>query len=89
MSADVNDEQHIAAAGMALLDAADAAEGLQADDLRLAALSESGCFEAMPDGSAVFLETRAVRAAMQRPLSGQPMSGADILTLLVTTGRAG
>ena len=88
MSADVNDEQYIADAGMALLDAAELAEGLSAADQRLAALSELGCFETMPDGNEQFLETPAMRAALQRPLSGAPASGSDILALIVATARS-
>jgi hypothetical protein len=83
MSADVNDEQHVAAAGMALLDAADLAEGMRSEDQRLLSLSEAGCFETMPKGGAVFVETDAIRAAIQRPLVGTAMSGSEILTLVV------
>lgn len=72
---------------MALLDAARLAEGLRSEDARLVTLSELGCFETMPDQTAVFVETHAVRAAVQRPLAGTPMSGSDILTLLVTSGE--
>lgn len=85
MSADVNDEQGIAGAGMALLDAAKLAESLPAQDQRLVLLSEAGRFETMPNDTALFLETPALRAAMQRPLAGAPMSGSDILALLVDT----
>jgi hypothetical protein len=85
MSADVNDEQGIAGAGMALLDAAKLAETLSAQDQRLILLSEAGRFETMPNDTALFLETPALRAAMQRPLAGEPMSGSDILALLVDT----
>jgi hypothetical protein len=85
MSADVHDEQHIAGAGMALLDAAKLAERLTAQDPRLVALSEAGRFETMPKSTARFLETPALRAAMQRPLAGSPLSGSDILALVVDT----
>jgi hypothetical protein len=84
-SADSTNGQHIAAAGMALLDAAALAERLPATDRRLRRLSGAGCFETMHDGSSAFLETPDLRAAVQRPLSGAPMSGADILALLVLT----
>jgi hypothetical protein len=87
LSADVNNEQHIARAGMALLDAALVAEHLSATDERLAALSEAGLFETMPDGKALFLETGEVRAAVQRPLAGTSMSGPEVLHLLVYTAR--
>lgn len=83
MSSDVNKEPHIARAGMALLDAAELAEGLFPWDPRLVALSEAGRFESMPDNTALFLETAALRAAVQRPLAGDPMSGPEILALLV------
>ena len=89
LSADVNDEQHIAAAGMALLDAARLAERLSSTDERLIALSDAGRFETMPDSKARFIETDELRAAVQRPISGAPMSGHDILTLLVHTARRG
>lgn len=85
MSSDVHDEPHIARAGMALLDAARLAEELSPSDPRLVALSEAGRFESMPDDTARFLETPAVRAAVQRPLAGVPMSGSEILVLLVDT----
>jgi hypothetical protein len=87
LSADVNKQQHIARAGMALLDAAIIAETLSATDDRLTALSESGLFETLSGGKARFLETSEVRAAIQRPLSGTPMSGPDILALLVESAR--
>jgi len=85
LSADVNDEQLIARAGMALLDAAMIAEKLSARDGRLTALSEAGRFETMPGGGARFVETAELRAAIQRPLSGTPLSGHDIVALLVDT----
>ncbi|HEX7746786.1 MAG TPA: hypothetical protein VF462_16180 [Micromonosporaceae bacterium] len=88
-SADVTDEQQIAHAGMALLDASTMAAKLLPTDERLAALSEAGLFETMPGGKAVFLETAELRAAIQRPLSGTPMTGQQILALLVDTARRG
>jgi hypothetical protein len=87
LSADVTKEQHIARAGMALLDAAKIAEGLSPTDARLKALSEAGRFETMPNGHALFLETAELRAAVQRPLAGAPMSGHEILRLIVDTVR--
>lgn len=87
LSADVSDEQQIAHAGMALLDASRIAADLQPTDERLTALSEAGLFETMPDEKAIFLETAELRAAIQRPLSGTPMSGHEILALLVATAR--
>jgi hypothetical protein len=89
MAADVNDEDHVAGAGMALLDAAVLAERLLPDDERLTSLSLAGRFESMPGGAARFLETEEVRAAVQRPLAGPPMAGSDILALVVRTGATG
>ena len=85
LSADSTGEQHIARAGMALLDAAALAEHLPATDRRLLALSLAGRFETMPDGASEFLETQDVRAAIRRPISGASMTGEQILDLLVTT----
>ena len=87
LSADVNDAQETASAGMALLDAAALAEQLRPTDEILRRLSEAGRFETMPDGKAVFLETSDLRAAIQRPLLGGPMTGHEILTLVVKTAR--
>jgi hypothetical protein len=83
LSADATGEQHIASAGMALLDAAQVAERLTRGDARLATLTRAGRFESMPDGTSRFLETDSVRRVIQRPLSGTPMSGAEILDLVV------
>jgi hypothetical protein len=85
LSADTTGEQHIASAGMALLDAAEVAERLSAVDARLATLTRAGRFECQQDGTSRFLETDSVRRAIQRPLSGVPMSGAEILDLLVAS----
>lgn len=82
LSADSTGEQHIADAGMALLDAASLAERLPATDRRLEALSRAGCFEAMRGGTTRFAETSDLRAVVQRPLAGTPMSGEQILDLL-------
>jgi len=87
LSADATNEQHIAAAGMALLDAAAIAEHLPAGDARLRDLSLAGRFETMEEGFSTFVETADVRAVVQRPLAGSPMSGEDILTMLVATAR--
>lgn len=83
LSADSTGEQHIASAGMALLDAAGVAERLLPTDPRLATLTRAGRFESMPGGGSTFLETDSVRRVIQRPLSGVPMSGEAILDLLV------
>lgn len=85
LSADSTGEQHIASAGMALLDAAVLAGHLPGTDPRLAALSRAGRFETMPDGASSFMETPALRGVIQRPVSGHPMSAAEILDLLVAT----
>jgi hypothetical protein len=89
LSADVNEADQIAQAGMALLDAASTAEALPADDPTLIALSEAGRFESMPGGKARFVETPRLRAAVQRPISGAPMAGAQILALLVDSACNG
>ena len=83
LSADLTGEQHIATAGMALLDAAALAERLPFGDRRLEALSRAGRFEAMPEGASRFLESPDLRAVVQRPLSGSSMSGEQILALLI------
>jgi hypothetical protein len=83
LSADAADEQRTASAGMALLDAAHAAGRMPRTDPRLAALTRSGHFEPMPGGGSRFVETDAIRRAIQRPLSGTPMSGDEILDLLI------
>jgi hypothetical protein len=67
---------------MALLDAANLAESMAAEDERLVALSDAGCFESMPDGTAVFVGTPRLVAVIRRPLSGADMTGAKILTAL-------
>lgn len=85
MSADVMGSQNTAQAGMALLDAAHVADAMTADDPRLTLLSEAGLFESMPEGRARFVETPAVRAAVQRPLVDDPQAGREIVDLLVAT----
>ncbi|MGH3317101.1 MAG: hypothetical protein ACRDO0_13235, partial [Nocardioidaceae bacterium] len=86
-SADVNDAQTTARAGMALLDAALLAEAMPERDRRLRELSEAHCFESLPEREARFLETPAIRSAVQRPLSGEPMTGAQVIDLIVATTR--
>ncbi len=83
LSADSTGDQHIASAGMALLDAAGVAERLLPGDRRLATLTRAGRFESMPDGGSTFLETDNMRRVIQRPLSGAAMSGEEILDLLI------
>jgi hypothetical protein len=85
LSADATNENHIATAGMALLDAAGLAERLPAEDQRLHALSLAERFDAMPDGTMRFVESPEMRAVVQRPLSGTSMSGGEILAALVDT----
>ena len=82
MSADVNLQQHVARAGMALLDAALLAERLQPSDFRLRLLSETGRFETMPDETLVVVETAGMRAVLQRPLAGVSLTGDEVLTSL-------
>jgi hypothetical protein len=88
LTADVTTQQHVAHAGMALLDAAAIAEHLTRTDPSLARLTEAGCYESMPDLGVRFVETEAVRAAVQRPLSGEPMTGRDILMLIAAVANA-
>lgn len=85
LSADEAEDQHIARAGMALLDAAALADYLPATDRRLEAMTRAGCFETMPGGTCRFVESDGLRAIVQRPLAGAPMTGAQILDLLVKT----
>jgi hypothetical protein len=86
-SADVNDAQTTARAGMTLLDAALLAEAMPEGDRRLRALSEAHCFESLPEREALFLETPAIRSAVQRPLAGEPMTGVQVIDLIVATAR--
>jgi hypothetical protein len=83
LSADSTGDQHIASAGMALLDAARVAEWLSPTDACLTTLTRAGRFESMPDGRSTFLETDNVRRVIQRPISGAAMSGREILDLLI------
>jgi hypothetical protein len=85
LSADVRESQSTASAGMALLDAAHIADAMTTNDPRLAVLSEAGLFEPMPGGRALFLETRQIRAAIQRPLVRDPQDGEQIIADLVAT----
>lgn len=89
MSADVTGVQDTARAGMALLDAASIAEAMTPSDSRLRVLSERGHFESMPQGRARFVETPAMRAAIQRPLVSDRQTGAEIIAALVSTAREG
>jgi hypothetical protein len=82
MSADVNVQQHVARAGMALLDAAELAERLTSNDHRLRLLSEAGRFETMSDASFVVVESAGMRAVLQRPLAGVSLTGDEVLTSL-------
>src|SRR4051794_33944517 len=82
MSADVTTQQHVARAGMALLDAALLAERLPPGDDRLRRLSESGRFETMSDNTFVVMETADMRAVLQRPLAGASLTGDEVLTSL-------
>jgi hypothetical protein len=88
LSADVTAQQHVARAGMALLDAAAIAENLTRTDPCLNQLSEAGYYESMPDMGVRFVETEAVRAAVQRSLSGKLMTGRDILDLITAVANA-
>ena len=88
LSADVTTQQHVARAGMALLDAAALAENLTRSDPTLARLSEAGYYETMPDLALRFVETDRMRAALRRPLSGEPMTGRDILVLIAAVANA-
>jgi hypothetical protein len=84
LAADVTTQQHVARAGMALLDAAVIAENLTRTDPDLDRLSAAGCFESMPHQGFRFVENDAIRAAVQRPLAGMPTTGRDILALLAS-----
>lgn len=88
LSADATQAQHIARAGMALLDAAALAERLSATDSCLAALSRAGLFESTPDGHIRVVETAELRALVQRPLARALMSGQEILDLLADGGES-
>ena len=87
MSADATTQQHVARAGMALLDAAAIAENLTRTDPDLDRLSDAGCFESMPNQGFRFAESEAIRAAVQRPLAGEPATGRDILALIAAVAQ--
>jgi hypothetical protein len=87
-SADVTTQQHVARAGMALLDAAAIAEHLTRTDPCLDRLSAADCFESMPGLGFRFVETDAIRAVLQRPLAGRPATGRDILTAIADAAHA-
>lgn len=74
---------------MAILDAALLAENLPSTDPRLLALTHAERFETMPDGVSRFLATQDVQAVLRRPIAGAPMSGEQILNLLVTVATDG
>jgi hypothetical protein len=87
LSADVTDVPSTADAGMALLDAAAIAEAMLPDDPRLAALSEAGLFEPMPQGHARLVDAPEIRAAIRRPLAAEAQDGQAILALLAATAQ--
>jgi hypothetical protein len=82
LSADVTDSPATAEAGAALLDAALLVEVMKPDDPLLVVLSEAGLFESMPGGRARFLESDAVRRAIQRPIAGAAQDSRAILASL-------
>jgi len=67
---------------MVLLDAALLAERLTPADYRLRLLSESGRFETMAENTFAVMETAGMRAVLQRPLAGVPLTGEQVLTSL-------
>ncbi|MDQ1667878.1 MAG: hypothetical protein QOH75_3909 [Actinomycetota bacterium] len=83
MAADTSDDEQLGRAGMALLDAATTAECMLTNDPVLRRLSEAGLFECLADDQVALVETAAVRAAVQRPILGAPMTGREVLDLLV------
>jgi hypothetical protein len=85
--ANLNDTQYTARAGMVLLDAAALAEAMPAGDERLCELSWRHRFTSAPHGLALFVETPAIRAAIQRPMITAPMTGKQVLELIVVTAR--
>lgn len=83
LSADVTRSACVAAAGMALLDAAEEAERLQPRDPILVDLSEARRFEPMPGDEARFVDSEEVRRALRRPISGAPEDAHHILLAVV------
>jgi hypothetical protein len=88
MTADETDQGAVARAGMSLLDAAGIALAMDADDSRLTTLSECGYFEPMPRRRAHFRESPAMRAVVQRPVSGADQTGEQIIEALVAEARS-
>ena len=88
LSADEMDQKGVARAGMALLDAAGIAEAMASHDPRLRALSTTGYFETLPGGEARFRESRTMRTAVQRPISGAAQSGNEIINAVVAEAHA-
>lgn len=82
MSADVTAEQHIAQAGMVLLDAAALIEAMAPGDERLHRMGTAGWFESTPDGLAV-VDAPALRHALQRPLAGPDADAQQVVALLM------
>jgi hypothetical protein len=72
---------------MALLDAAIVAENLTPTDPDLDRLSAAGCFESMPGEGFRFVETEAIRAAVQRP-GRRADDGPGIVALLASAANA-
>jgi hypothetical protein len=87
LSADVNNAEHTARAGMALLDAALLVEAMLPDDPTLRALSEAGCFEPMPQNLEVFVATPEVHRVLRSPLAGNAQDAQQILSHIVSAAR--
>ena len=83
-SADALDSPDTARAGMMLLDAAQRAEQLAANDPVLVVLSEAGHFETLPGGHARFIETVEVRHAVLRLIVGPDFDSGQIITAIVS-----
>lgn len=83
LSADETEHHHVAIAGMALLDAAEAADMVSRDDVRLARLDGAGRLAWSQDGTATYVESDQARRVIQGPLSGDPMTGTAILDALL------
>jgi hypothetical protein len=79
LSADVNNSPRIAEAGMALLEAAELAEGLPSVDPLLAEMSEAGVFETMPGQGAKVVHTPEIDRLLQRPIFGESRDASTIL----------
>lgn len=83
-SADALDSPETAHAGMTLLDAAQRAEQLAADDPVIVVLSEAGHFESMPGGHARFVETVEIRHAVLRLIVGPTFDGGQVLAAIAS-----